>query len=384
MSDIGRAFEEVRARSERLCAPLTAEDCNIQSMPDVSPPKWHLAHTTWFFETFVLTPFAEGYRPFDSRYAHLFNSYYQTVGSMHPRESRGILSRPSLDDILAYRARVTGEVARLLRANGPPSAPFREIVRLGIAHEEQHQELILMDVKHIFASSPLKPVYGEGAPGPKARGAAGWVVNQGGLVGIGHASSEFAFDNETPRHDFYLRPFRISSREVTNGEYRAFIDEGGYRRPELWLSDGWLAVQRNRWAAPLYWEEGDRASTLSGVKPLVMEEPVCHVSYYEADAFARWAGKRLPTEQEWETASSAFEHGEVWEWTGSPYVAYPGYRPAAGALGEYNGKFMCNQLVLRGGSCVTPPSHARPTYRNFFPPESRWQFSGIRLAEDLR
>ena len=403
------ALRTVRERTVSLSRPLSAEDCVVQSAPETSPVKWHLAHTTWFFENFVLAPFVADYRSFHPQFGYLFNSYYETVGTFHPRADRGLLTRPSLEAILAYRTHVDDRLADLLAA---PSAEIsREIsqrVTLGIHHEQQHQELILTDIKHLLASNPLRPAYRSTIEtGHDKAPAIVWLSFPSGLYEVGHAGESFAFDNEAPRHRRYLENFRIASRPVSNAEYVAFIDDGGYGNPALWLSDGWQTVKAQAWQAPLYWESRDGEwwqMTLAGMRPLDPAEPVCHVSYYEADAYARWAGKRLPNEFEWEVAASLYEadgnfldsgrlhpapcgieprfFGDVWEWTQSPYMAYPGYRPSAGALGEYNGKFMVNQMVLRGGSCVTPASHIRPTYRNFFYPRDRWQFKGFRLAGD--
>jgi ergothioneine biosynthesis protein EgtB len=406
-------FARVRAASEKLAAPLSAEDQVIQSMPDVSPTKWHLAHTSWFFETFLLSAHVPRYRVFDRDYAYLFNSYYDAVGERHPRAQRGLLSRPSCDDVLRYRRHVTAHMNDLLAAATDEMWPeIAALVRLGIAHEEQHQELILMDIKHVLSVNPLRPAYQPLAPARRFEAAAtAWRDFAGGLLEIGHAGPGFSFDNEGPRHKVWLEPFRLASRAVTSGEYMEFIEDGGYRRPELWLSDGWAAVSSRGWFAPLYWERRDyrwKIFTLSGLRALDPAEPVCHVSFYEADAFARWSGKRLPHEAEWElaarsiplagnladrgvlhplpasrTAAPAQMIGDVWEWTSSAHQPYPRFRAAAGAIGEYNGKFMANQMVLRGGSAVTPPDHVRVTYRNFFYPDARWAFSGIRLAEDL-
>ncbi len=404
-----RQYSQVRATTMRLAAPLSAEDQMLQSMPEASPTKWHLAHTTWFFETFLLTPYAPHYRPFDQRFRQLFNSYYKEVGPHPNRATRGLMSRPSLDDVHAYRNRVDAAMLDLIeRADDDVLA----LVELGINHEQQHQELILTDIKHALWSSPLRPasrevgpplslVHSERQGGEVPRGCHEF---DGGIFQIGHEGEGFAFDNESPRHDVLLRPFRLATRAVTNGEWLEFMRDGGYRRPELWLSDGWDTVCAQQWEAPLYWERsGDQwwHFTMNGTRQVDANEPVCHVSYYEADAFARWAGARLPLEPEWEIAAlshptrgvmledeifhprSSQMFGDVWEWTASPYVAYPGFRPAKGAIGEYNGKFMCNQFVLRGGSCATPSNHIRATYRNFFPPQARWQFSGVRLASDL-
>ncbi|MGH7898076.1 MAG: ergothioneine biosynthesis protein EgtB [Candidatus Binatia bacterium] len=405
-------YRRVRDTTESLAAPLSAEDSVVQSMPDASPVKWHLAHTSWFFETFVLERMGNGYAPFQPEFRVLFNSYYNTVGAQHPRPARGLLTRPSLDEVRAYRAHVDRHVSPLLeRAEELPTA-LRDLVTLGIHHEQQHQELVLMDLKHLFAQNPLRPAYRQSAVTREtALEPLRWHRYPGSTVSIGADGSSFAFDNEQPRHRVIVEPFEIGSRLVTNGEFLAFIEDGGYERPELWLSDGWDTVRAQGWRAPLYWEQHEgawRVMTLGGLRPLRLSEPVCHVSFYEADAFARAAGARLPTEVEWETAAAAAPiegtflenqswqpepasarthgdvpsqlYGDVWEWTRSPYVAYPGYRPPAGAIGEYNGKFMCNQLVLRGGSFATPRSHIRTTYRNFFPPQARWQFGGFRLA----
>ena len=400
-----------------LAANLSPEDQAIQSMPDVSPTKWHLAHTSWFFETFVLGPLDPGYRVFDTAFAYLFNSYYEAVGPRHPRPERGLLSRPTVDAIGAYRDHVTAAVLRLADKAG--DSVWREavpLIELGLNHEQQHQELMLMDIKHVFSVNPLLPAYQAARPCPvrSRRAAPGWIEFAGGLCEIGHDGRGFAFDNEGPRHKVWLEPYRLASHPITCGEYLDFISDGGYRRPELWLSDGWACVQQHGWQAPLYWRRQDsewRIFTLAGERRIEPAEPVCHVSFYEADAFARWTGRRLPTEAEWENAAadvklignladSLHYHpcpdagaagepelrqmvGDVWEWTASPYVAYPRFRPVTGAIGEYNGKFMSNQMVLRGGAAVTPAGHLRITYRNFFAPASRWAFSGLRLAEDV-
>ncbi|HUO90365.1 MAG TPA: ergothioneine biosynthesis protein EgtB [Rhizomicrobium sp.] len=378
-------YASVRRYTEALAAPLSSEDQNLQSMPDASPTKWHLAHTTWFFETVVLARFVASYVPFDRAYAYLFNSYYEGLGPRHPRPQRGMLSRPRLDEILEYRDHVDKAMGAVIQARADEVA---SLVVLGLHHEQQHQELILTDIKHAFSVNPLLPAYdalrGAAAVSP---GPMGWIAHQGGTVAIGHDGEGFAFDNEGPRHDVLLRPFRIASRPVTNGEYLSFIEDGGYRRPEFWLSDGWMLVQRDALNAPLYWH-GDRAGwqefTLHGRHALEEHAPVAHVSFYEAAAYAAWTGGRLPTEFEWEAASPGLKgKGQVWEWTRSSYDPYPGYRPFEGDVAEYNGKFMVGQMVLRGGSIATPPGHVRPTYRNFFPPSARWQFSGIRLAGDL-
>ncbi len=380
-------FLAVRRQTERLAAPLSAEDQTVQSMPDASPTKWHLAHTTWFFETFVLGPHAPGYRAFDPAYEYLFNSYYEALGPRHPRPQRGMLSRPGVEEIMAYRRHVTDAMADLL---GRGAANVADLVELGLHHEQQHQELILMDAKHMLSLNPLRPAY---QPVPQAAvsdaRALAWTAFEGGLAEIGHEAGQgFAFDNEGPRHRVWLDPFALASRPTNGGEYLAFIEDGGYRRPEFWLSAGWECVTQRGWEAPLYWEKRDgswHVFTLSGLRALQPSETVCHVSAYEAAAFAKWAGKRLPREAEWESGAASLQGtGEVWEWTASPYIAYPGYREPPGAIGEYNGKFMANQMVLRGGCSATPADHIRTTYRNFFPPDARWMFGGIRLAEDLR
>ena len=404
-----RRYRAVRQASLALTRSLTPEDQLAQSMPDASPTKWHLAHTSWFFETFLLLPGLAGYRAFDPRFGYLFNSYYEAVGERQPRPQRGILTRPSLDDVLAYRAYVDAAMERRLASMDAAVEPLLE---LGLAHEEQHQELILMDILHLFASSPLKPAYAppRGVPEMSPPDALTYVDFPGGLVELGHKGDGFAFDNETPRHRVWLHPYRLADRLVSNAEWLAFMDDGGYRRPELWLSDGWAQVQAEGWRAPLYWEEANgcwTSMTLHGLRPLEPAAPVSHVSFYEAEAFATWAGARLPTEAEWEHAAATVEAGgrflgagridavaaprgdglkqmwgDLWEWTRSAYAPYPGFRPASGALGEYNGKFMAGQFVLRGGACVTPQGHVRPSYRNFFYPHQRWMFSGVRLAQD--
>lgn len=402
----------VRHLSEALCASLEIEDYGIQTMVDVSPPKWHLAHTSWFFETFVLVPWMPGYRCLDPRYTRLFNSYYEQVGSYHPRSERGLLSRPTVAQVYAYRHHVTEAMLALLAATA--GKENHEIVRrtiIGLHHEQQHQELLLTDIKHIFACNPLRPVYRELPQLAAAMVAAPeWKEFGGGLHEIGDDALEhFAYDNESPRHKVYVDPFRLASRLVTNGEYLEFMQGGGYMNPVYWLSDGWKMLHAKQWQAPLYWSRIDNQwyeMTLGGLRVVDESAPVAHVSFYEAYAFAAWCNRRLPTEAEWEIAAreqkldgnlydAGYLHpvpvqsrgmsqcyGDVWEWTQSSYSPYPGFRTADGALGEYNGKFMSGQMVLRGGSCVTSKSHIRPTYRNFFYPGDRWQFSGIRLAED--
>ena len=411
--DLAARYQAVRAATERLAAPLSPEDCTAQSMPDASPVKWHLAHTSWFFETFVLESTA-GYRPLEPAYRVLFNSYYHAVGEQHFRPERGLITRPGLAEVLAYRRHVDEHCLALL-GHGALNSAQQAIVELGLQHEQQHQELILTDVKHLFARNPTHPVYrqcaseraGEAVP-------LTWHAYPAGLREIGHAGAGFAFDNEGPRHRVFVHAFELGSRLVSNAEFAAFVEDRGYARPELWLSDGFSAVQREGWQAPLYWRrEGGtwHHYTLAGLRVVAPDEPVAHVSAYEADAYARWAGARLPTEAEWEVVAADVPvagnfvesgrlrpaaastsaasgsrpvqlFGDAWEWTASAYAPYPGYRPPAGALGEYNGKFMANQLVLRGGSCATPASHMRASYRNFFHPEARWQWSGLRLARD--
>ena len=464
-------FREVRATSVALATPLSPEDCQVQSMPDASPVKWHLAHTTWFFETFMLSAFVPGYTAYSPAYRVLFNSYYNAVGEKHPRAARGMLSRPPLSDVMAYRAHVDAAMLALCGSRHQDQEAVDALLQIGINHEQQHQELILTDLKHMLSCNPLKPAYQSLAePSGSIRSPAGasstcgaaallkadavaqavgtstpahWTDFPGGLISIGHAAANpaateramnvaaqsdasatgvapdilpsFTFDNESPRHQVFLQPYRLANRVVTQGEYLAFMQDGGYERPALWLSAGWDAVCSKGWHAPMYWERMDgnwHQFTLHGMQPLDLAAPVTHVSYFEADAYARWAGSRLPREAEWEHAAAqtgapsatrdnlleaghlapvaAGQHegltqmfGDVWEWTASSYDPYPGFRTPEGAVGEYNGKFMCNQYVLRGGSCVTPVSHIRATYRNFFPTDARWQFSGIRLARDV-
>lgn len=414
---LDQQLSATRAQSLHLIAGLSDADATVQSMDDASPAKWHLAHTTWFFEEFVLGTFAPGYQVHDERFRYLFNSYYEAVGPRHPRPRRGMLTRPNLAEVIGYREHVDAAMARLLEGELPAEA--LQLIELGVHHEQQHQELLLTDLLHLFAQNPLKPAYrqAQSVPALSAVRKHGWVESAGGIVEVGHPGGSFNFDCETPRHRALLQPHALSTHLVTNREWLAFMEDGGYRDPRLWLSDGWRTVQTEQWSAPMYWEEHDGAwthMTLNGEQPLVMEAPVCHVSFFEADAYARWAGKRLPTEFEWEAAAerqkvagnfadsqkyrpmpvdekAAAEegqgplkqlYGDVWEWTSSPYIAYPGFRTAPGAVGEYNGKFMNGQFVLRGGSCATPAGHARASYRNFFYPHQRWQFMGLRLAEE--
>ena len=414
-SDLQDAYVEVHATTERLASVLSAEDQTVQTMADVSPTKWHRAHMTWFFETFVLGGYAPSYRQYNEAFAYIFNSYYETVGARHPRPDRGQLSRPGIEEIARYRAHVDRAMASLFDEIDQPGLP--ELITLGLHHEEQHQELLLMDIKHVLSKNPLHPAYVDRPPSsatthpPKA----GWLEHNGGPVEVGHRGIGFGFDNEFPVHTVHLTPFSLADRPVTCGEWLSFMEDDGYIRPEFWLSDGWSVVNAQHWDAPLYWtRDPDRPDrwlqfTLSGLRPVDPDEPVCHVSYYEADAFAHWTGMRLPTESEWETIaltrgegtnflpedilSSHPPHprpvltdngifGDTWEWTSSAYSPYPGFRAAPGAVGEYNGKFMVSQYVLRGGCCATPAGHVRPTYRNFFPPGARWAFSGVRLAQD--
>jgi len=415
-------YRAVRAFSEKICQPLVPEDYVVQSMPDVSPAKWHLAHTSWFFETFLLKPHLLGYQPLHPQYDFLFNSYYNAIGERHCRVRRGVLSRPTVDETYAYRAYVDEHMAWLLEeADAEKMAALEPLVTLGLHHEQQHQELMVTDIKHVFFENPLCPVYRPRRDPPATSvPAQEWIEFAEGVREIGWGEAGFAFDNEMPRHKEYVPAFALGSRLVTNGEYLEFIGDGGYDKPEFWLSEGWSVVGKQGWRSPLCWWDrkgpkfdlGWQEFTLAGMAALNPNAPVCHVSLFEADAYARWAGARLATEAEWEVASESVAlcgsfansgrfhpvpldatdaepgvlqqmFGEVWQWTRSQYTPYPGYAPPPGALGEYNGKFMCNQFVLRGGSCATSHSHMRPTYRNFFPPEARWQFTGIRLAKDL-
>lgn len=405
---LAERYVQVRRVTERLAEPLSPEDQTVQSMPDVSPTKWHRAHVSWFFETFLLEPRLPGYHDYRSGFGFLFNSYYETAGQRYPRPARGLVSRPGVAEVADYRRHVDEHMLRLLDRPLRRDASF--LVELGLNHEQQHQELLVMDIKHVLSMSPLDPAYTSCLPAETIEppgDAPGWIAHPGGDVAVGHSGNGFAFDNESPRHVTRLPAFELCDRLVTCGEWLAFIDDDGYRRPGLWLSDGWAAVNDQRWEAPLYWRnEGEDWSvfTLSGRRRVDPVEPVCHVSYYEADAFARWAGARLPTEHEWEAVAggrpvtggfldptlphprvqhSPSLYGDAWVWTASAYLPYPGFRPWEGSVGEYNGKFMVNQHVLRGGSCATPDGHLRATYRNFFPPGARWAFSGVRLARDV-
>jgi ergothioneine biosynthesis protein EgtB len=388
-------YTQVRQHSLALVAPLQPEDVCLQGMADASPPKWHLGHTTWFFEQFLLRPQQErgpdlAYEPAPATWSFLFNSYYDAVGDRHPRPQRGLLSRPSLGEVLAWRERLDGAVQALL-AQLEPGDPQLELVELGLQHEQQHQELLLMDLLDGFSRNPLEPVYGpepeatyrEGAGQEQGGSEEAWLEHEGGLVEIGHPGGAFHFDNEAPRHRQWLDPFAISLQLVSNGDFAAFIADGGYRRPELWMSEGWAVRQERGWQAPRYWRDDDEF-TLAGRQPRLAELPVRHLSWFEADAYARWAGVRLPSEAEWELVGAQLPQafGLLWQWTASPYRPYPGFAPAAGAVGEYNGKFMSSQMVLRGSSVLTPAGHERLTYRNFFPPSSRWMAAGLRLARD--
>ena len=413
---LAHRYAQVRATTLALAAPLSAEECQVQSMPDASPVKWHLAHVTWFFETFVLERFESGFAPFDPSFRVLFNSYYQAVGEQSLRAQRGLILRPTLEGVHAYRSQVDARMAALLESRGA-EPELIALVTLGLHHEQQHQELLLTDIKHALSRDPSHAPYAHRRPvGPAQATTLRWFGFDGGLVEHGHDAAldgRFCFDNETPRHRSHVGPFELASRPVSQGDWIAFMDDGGYRRPELWLSLGWDWVRAGARAAPLYWQQRDGrwlSHTLQGLAEIDPHTPACHLSYFEADAYARWAGARLPTEVEWELAARSADiraghfadrgvfhplpaaldaaaapvqlFGDVWEWTGSAYLSYPRFRPWPGAVGEYNGKFMCNQFVLRGGSCATPAGHVRASYRNFFPPEAQWQFSGVRLARD--
>ncbi len=410
-------YQAIRSASLALVAPLSNEDCQVQSMPDASPAKWHLAHTTWFFETFILQRYEADFQPFDDSFVVLFNSYYQGIGDQYPRAQRGLMTRPGLEQVKAYRHAVDQRICELL-ASGREVPQLLELLEIGLNHEQQHQELLLTDIKHLLSINPFGRPYAKRWPiGAVQAQATRWLAYEGGMFEIGYdeqVDGPFCFDNETPRHRCFTEPFELASRPVSYGDYLDFIDDGGYQRAELWLSMGWDWVQQGGRAAPLYWSKRDGRwlnHSLQGLIEIDPHTPVCHLSYFEADAFARWAGARLPSEAEWEYAARRLQHsgpgngnfanrgafhplppaksvldepslmfGDVWEWTQSNYNAYPGFRALPGVVGEYNGKFMCNQYVLRGGSCVTPPGHVRTSYRNFFPPEAQWQFSGLRLA----
>jgi ergothioneine biosynthesis protein EgtB len=404
---------DTRHLSHELATPLSAEDMTVQAMEDASPTKWHLAHVTWFFETFILAKHLPAYRPFDDSFNYCFNSYYESQGARQPRPKRGVLTRPSSERVLAYRAHVDEGLAKLFSNGVEPDSEIARLVEVGINHEQQHQELLLTDILALFAANPLRPAYRPRRPHAAAAepDKPAWIDYPAGIRQVGHGGEGFAWDNEAPRHDVLIHPFQLADRLVTNSEWTDFMADGGYRTASLWLADGWATVNREGWEAPLYWEQRDGqwlAMSLEGLQPVECAAPVVHVSYYEADAFARWAGKRLPTEFEWEIAAQGLPvtgnslatrtlrtlpaeaqngrprqmFGDAWEWTQSAYLPYPGYRPPLGALGEYNGKFMVSQQVLRGGSCVTPPGHTRATYRNFFYPNQRWQFMGLRLASE--
>ncbi len=408
--DVAQQLLRVRNFSVELAAGLSSEDCQVQSMADASPTKWHLAHTSWFFETFLLSEYLPGYEVFDPAFGYLFNSYYNSVGKMHSRPQRGLVTRPTLAQVLDYRSHVDAHLRQLMATDTLPPAAW-PLLELGAHHEQQHQELLLTDIKHAFSLNPLQPAY-RSKPrrtGSPAAASLSWQEFAEAIVEIGTPDNVFAFDNERSRHRTLVQAYALAKRPVTNAEYLDFVRDGGYRQTTLWLSDGWTTLQAEDWQRPLYWSEDlDSEFTLHGPQPLDLHAPVCHLSYYEADAYARWAGARLPREAEWERAAGSQPvsghfvdsgdlhprgedggeglqqlYGDIWEWTQSPYVGYPGYQPPAGAVGEYNGKFMCNQWVLRGGSCASAASHLRAGYRNFFPPQARWQFSGLRLARDL-
>lgn len=404
-------YQNIRKTTEELCQPLEIEDYVVQSVEDVSPPKWHLAHTSWFFETFILIPYVKKFKVFDPDFQYIFNSYYQCLGDPYPRKQRGVLSRPTVKTIYAYRKYVDEQLLNLLQSNNENKLSL--LVKLGLHHEQQHQELLLMDIKHNFSLNPNNLIYAspDKAEKPPKKIKLDFLPASGGTIKVGHVGDGFCFDNELPLHIQFLNPFLIANRLVTNEEYLAFIEAGAYKKPNWWLADGWNEIQKNQWQSPLYWKKISNQwyeFTLTGLKKLILTEPVAHVSYYEAEAYARWCNARLPTEMEWENFVSshivlpdnanllesktyhpsfasnenAQFYGDLWEWTASSYSPYPGFKSLDGALGEYNGKFMSNQFVLRGGSCATPQSHIRASYRNFFQPEKRWQFSGIRLAKD--
>ncbi|WP_314728307.1 ergothioneine biosynthesis protein EgtB [Bacillus sp. Marseille-Q3570] len=408
-----KSYQQIRAFSEQIIAPLEPEDFVVQSIPDVSPPKWHLAHTTWFFETFILIPYHSTYIRFNETFDYLFNSYYETHGKPYPRHARGLLSRPSVREIIEYRQHVDKSMFNFLdNCHENTLEEIAPILEIGLHHEQQHQELLVTDIKYNFSINPLKPIYHDKRNEPgSSLPEMDWITFQEGVVETGYSDEGFSFDNERPRHKSWLDAYAIANRPVTNGEYLDFIEDGGYQEPAFWLSEGWTKIKDDQWEAPLYWENIDGSwytFTLSGMKKVELDEPVTHISFYEADAFARWSGKRLPTETEWEHAMKNVEidgnfadnkmfhpdrdyhscnqmykvFGDVWEWTSSPYTLYPGSKPLEGTLGEYNAKFMCNQMVLRGGSCTTHSTHVRHSYRNFFHPDKRWQYSGIRLARD--
>ena len=411
--DILKQFTETRNTSRNLAMPLSDADATVQSMPDASPAKWHLAHTTWFFERMILAPFLTDYREFDPTFNFLFNSYYETIGDRQPRPRRGMITRPSLETVLDYRSHVEAGICRLL--SNPLDPVINKLVSLGCQHEQQHQELLLTDILHLFSQNPLKPAYKDPEPLAVAKDAADqlrWHEFSGGIIEIGHQGAGFHFDCEAPRHRTVVEPYALGHRLITNGEWIDFIEDGGYRQPLHWLASGWDAIRSAGWSMPMYWETRDGeywSMTLRGAQPVDRSAPVTHISYFEADAYATWAGHRLPTEAEWENAATKVPltgnfadsgrlrpkpatgsgeelqqiFGDTWEWTRSPFTPYPGFKIQEGAVGEYNGKFMCGQFILRGGSCVTPPGHIRTTYRNFFPPDARWQFSGMRLAKDL-